>query len=387
MSWFDENANFYGKNGEETYSKDYSPLEFLDGNEMARMAKAPVYLVNDILEVDSHGTLLGASQSFKSFMALSLAYSICTGCDFFNHEVFSTGKVIYVCGEGMGALKRRIKGLHEKLGGDLKNLIILDKPIAIDGALEMAKLRAAINGHNPVLVIFDTFSSLVAQTKEDSNSEVAAVLKLIKETCRNGTTSSIVVHHYGKDETKGARGAYAFRANTDFELVMARQSDTMYAVLSCNKMKDGELFKDIAVKADVVDLDMVRQDGKPSTTLVMVPTEYVQKPEKKRLSIRDSEILQALYDAIAKHGEKPSGEIKEKFAGFGGIGNQKQIVRIEYWRKYAYKTLIFERDKEACHAVEKNTENNAKRQAFLRSIKELKILGKIMTYDDYAWTL
>jgi AAA domain len=367
--------------------KTPSKIEYLTGASLADEAKAPVYLINNVLETDAHGTLLGASQSFKSFMALSMAVSICTGTDFFGHTAFISGKVVYVCGEGFGALGRRIKAISVHSGLPLDNLYIVKTPITIDDRYLMDKLRGLINEISPALVIFDTFSSLVSEANEDKNAEVAKVLNLVRNTCRNGVTSSIIVHHYGKDESKGARGAYAFRANSDFEYVMARNNDGMNAILSCKKMKDGEFFKDIGVLAQIIDLDMVRQDGEKTTSLVMVSSDILASESKKRLSPRLSNILQALHDAINKFGEEPSREIKEKFAGFGATVVKKQVVSYEMWRLLAYKTIEIDRDTEACPAWSPESAANSKKKAFQRARDDLKTLNKIMTYDNYVWTI
>ena len=91
--------------------------QWLNADDMADTAQAPVYLINNIIEARTHGLIAGSSQSFKSFCVLKMAHSICTGHDFFNHDIFMTGKVLYICGEGIGALGRRIKALKIVEGG------------------------------------------------------------------------------------------------------------------------------------------------------------------------------------------------------------------------------------------------------------------------------
>lgn len=119
-------------------------LTWDNGDTLADEATAPIFIINDILEVDSHGILGGASMTFKTFAELRLAYSVCTGADFFGHKVFNTGKVLYVCGEGKGALSRRIKALKLTEGDFNGNLFILRESIRIDKSDDMIKLRRAI---------------------------------------------------------------------------------------------------------------------------------------------------------------------------------------------------------------------------------------------------
>jgi hypothetical protein len=243
--------------------------EWLSGDEFADTANAPDFLINNIIESKTNGLIAGSSQSFKSFCVLKMAHSICTGNDFFGHDVFTTGKVLYICGEGIGALGRRIKALKIVEGGFNDNFFVLSKPLFIDNIAEMEWLREQINKIQPVFVAMDTFSSLATSTKENVNEEVARVLRMVSDCCIDSGASSIVVHHYGKDADKGTRGASAFSANVDYEISMRRVVETMDAVMSCKKSKDGDFFDDIEITAHIVDLGLIRQDGGMTTSLVL----------------------------------------------------------------------------------------------------------------------
>ena len=217
--------------------------------------------------------------AYKSFLALHIAHCICTGSNFFNHKVFTTGKVIYVCGEGQGALSRRIRALKITKSGFNNNLKIWNKPINIDDKDSMETFKILIQELNPALVIFDTFASLVSgKTDENSPSAVGQALRLIKETCRNGKTSSLIVHHFGKDAAKGFRGASNFINDMDFCFEMKREANSMNTTLSCIKMKDGESSEDIQLVANVIELGIYDQEGMESTSLVLASTEF--EPQK-----------------------------------------------------------------------------------------------------------
>lgn len=243
---------------------------WIAADELAKNAASPNYLIDGVLESKTHGLLAGGSQAFKSFCVLKMAHSICTGKDFFGHTVYETGKVLYICGEGMGALGRRIRALNI-VDGDIGDKLIVKKtPLAIDNIADMGWLRQQINTLHPVLVVFDTFSSLATSTVENANEEVARTLRMVTECCSDNGTSSIIVHHYGKDADKGSRGASSFKANVDFELSMRRDSlESMTAALTCVKSKDGEFFDEILIKAHVVDIGLIKQNGHHATSLVL----------------------------------------------------------------------------------------------------------------------
>ena len=323
---------------------------------LADNAKAPSYLINNILETDSHGMLAGDSMAFKTFVDLRMAYSVCTGVDFFGHEVFETGKVLYICGEGKGALSRRIKAL-KIVESDFKgNLMILDNNIRIDDSVNMAALRAAILIIDPILVIFDTFGSLIGNTDENSNSDVGKVLNLIKETCRNKNTCSLTIHHFGKDATKGMRGAIAFKANVDFEMSLEREKETMITTLSSIKMKDGEGFKPLTMQAHIVDLGLIRQDGTSSTSLVIkaAPDGFVVN---KGTTYLQDQILLALKSAIDEIG-----------GNFYHNDIISKSITIDDFRPIVYPLL--------------KVSQNSKRNTLKRELEKLCDNGKILNYKD-----
>lgn len=349
-----------------------SLLHWSSGDDLAEQAKAPHFLINNILESDAHGILGGASMTYKTFAALRMMQSICTGHDFFGHEVFTADKVIYVCGEGKGALERRLKALKITNGGFNNNLIVINESIKIDNAIDMAKLRTLIDEVNPALVIFDTFASLVSDTDENSPSDVGRTLRLIKETCRNGKTSSLIIHHHGKDTTKGLRGASNFTNDVDFSFEMKREGEAMITTLSCKKMKDGEHFGEIYMKAQVVDLGISRQDGQSTTSLILTESEYTPSSRKadKPLKQDDQNVLSKIYEAINLNGIEPTTEVKQLYPD-SERNTPQQIVHIDLLRPLIYPLL--------------NVADKSKRVILKRSIDKLVQSGKVMFYNNYLW--
>ncbi len=364
--------------------KTAKPLSFSNGDDLGNNAKAPDFLINDILETDTHGLIYGSSQAFKTFAALLIAWCVCTGNSFMGYEVFKPGKVIYICGEGKGALSRRIRAIILALGGFNNNLLILNESIAIDNHTDMQTLKTAIEGYRqlineyePVLVICDTFSSLASNTKENDNPEVAQLLKLIKETCSNGVTSSILVLHNGKDKAAGERGASAFRNNVDFSYELSRQPKTMITTMSCIKNKDGELFADVSMKAEIIPLNIIRQDGKEATSLVLMPCNESEKPTRnnKPLDGNNKAILEQLPKALEKHGIDTPGHIKELFTDDVKKIPDK-VVSFESWRELANPYITTQTDSDS-----------AKKSAFHRAKNWLESAYYIGFSGNYAWII
>lgn len=241
-----------------------------NGWDLAEDAQPARYLVDGLLEEDAHGILGGASMTYKTFKALRLAYSICSGKPFAGREVYKTGAVVYVCGEGQGAVSRRFRALLLKHGRPKHAIHLITSGVAFNDTPSMAKLLETIKPLKPVLVIFDTFASLSGGIEENSNSEVGAALNAVRDMCRVAGASSLIVHHFGKNAEQGFRGASAFTNNVDFAFMAHRRGadDSKQSGLTCHKMKDGEHFREIAFKAEVVPLGIYDQKQKESTSLV-----------------------------------------------------------------------------------------------------------------------
>jgi RecA-family ATPase len=356
---------------EQLKNQQDSELEWLDGDDLADNAKAPNYLINDILEADSHGILIAQSMAFKTFAAIEMAHCLCTGNEFMGHEVFTTGKVLYICGEGKGALSRRVKALKIVKGGFNNNLMVLHSRIGIDDNKDMLeRLKPLLAQHQPLFVILDTFSSLATETDENSNNDVAKVLRLIKDTCTNGITSSMVVHHNGKDTAKGARGASAFQGNVEFEFSMKRDSESMMTTLHCVKQKDGEIFADIHMIAHVVELGLVRQDGKMATSLILKQCDESEKPKAKakQLTSRQQDILSTLHKAIELHGITPTDDIKALYPD-SPYNCPNKVIHTDKWRDLAHAVL----------------DVSNKTKAFSDCKTQLSDAKKIKFHDGYYW--
>ena len=305
-----------------------------NGWDLAANAKPPRFLVDGFLEEDAHGILGGASMTYKSFFVLRLAHSINSGEPFMGRQVYKKGSVVYVCGEGQGAMTRRLRALQILLEARPEFPIeLVVTGVSLICQESMAELRRKLIDLKPVLVIFDTFGSLSGGIEENSNSEVGQALNLVRDTCRAAGASSMIVHHFGKDADKGFRGASAFVNNVDYAFVAQKRGAEKYAAsLSCFKMKDGEHFEDILFRTEVVSLGIYDQNEKESTS--MVATHDADGVCVVRRTAKDitrevlCELLEKEKQRMAEAGQDGVAVIKwaawEKAAKLEGVSNVRR---------------------------------------------------------------
>jgi RecA-family ATPase len=88
------------------------------------------------------------------------------------------------------------------------------------------------------LLIFDTFAQVTPGANENTAEDMGKALQAAKTLGRAaGDAMVLLVHHSGKDSTKGARGHSSLRAACDFEAEVTRVDQAR--ALSITKLKDG----------------------------------------------------------------------------------------------------------------------------------------------------
>lgn len=363
-------------------TKPLSRFTTTKGNDLARNAKAPVWLIKGILEQDKHGILCGASMAFKSFAVLEMAHCIANGRAFMGYDVKKQGSVIYVCGEG--SIDRRLRALvikHGEFNND-DDFHLLNDSMRIDKDDDMTDLRLLIEQVKPVLVVFDTFASLIGSTNENDNGAVGSVLNLVRDTCRTTfKTSSIVVHHTGKDADKGMRGASAFEGNVDFAFMLKRNND-FTTTMTTGKLKDNADFMPIHMAAIEVDLNIPNDDPdelEPITSLVLQKADYVKSDSKKSINSDERKILNVLQKII-DDGESTTAPPKIVTDLFTDSKNNipAKVTTIRSWLDLSYEVITV--------TSEPEKEKQAKRVKFDRVRKKLHDCGFIGVIGDYIWT-
>jgi hypothetical protein len=116
------------------------------------------------------------------------------------------------------------------------------------------------------MVAIDTLAQVMPGGNENSGEDMGKVLGHCKEITRVTGAMVGLVHHSGKDESRGARGWSGLRAAADFEFEVIRSDEERVAIVT--KMKggaDGEEFG-FRLETIVVGQD---EDGDDETTCVV----------------------------------------------------------------------------------------------------------------------
>ncbi|WP_244590416.1 AAA family ATPase [Xenorhabdus stockiae] len=247
------------------------------------------YVVKGIIPAHSLCSIYGASGSYKSFLAGAWGCHIATGKAWAGKSV-AQGAVLYVVGEGGIGVPRRIKAWEIVNGQTVENMYLINTPVFPASPAEVHELVIAarqveIETGQPVrLIILDTLARCFGGADENDSKDMGAFVRGCDELKAKTGASILVVHHSGKDESKGARGSSALRAALDVEYKISREGKKGGSlVISCTKMKDAEEPDTKAYDMRVVEL-FTDKDGEDITSLALI--------DRPRAPVEEEEINQ-----------------------------------------------------------------------------------------------
>ena len=284
--------------------------------------------------------IYGPSGSGKSFLALYMAYVLGHGLVFFGFKGQSKF-VVYINLEG--SMRTRLDALQTDKKRDIPdNVRFVTEPFHI---LEDVETLAADIPEGAVVFI-DTLNAASPGLDENSSRDMGLILEAAKKLQQITKGLVVIVHHSGKDASKGLRGHSSLYAAMDAVIEVGRNGDSRYWRLAKSKEGRDGIRRGFRLKSVGLGYDA---DGEPITSCVVEEDNTPVQEEEKPLTPSLKYALESLEAALLEDG-----------------GNS---VHVEAWRKHYYA---------------KSTADNthAKKTAFLRVRKDLASLGRVTVLDD-----
>lgn len=338
------------------------------------------FLIEDVLPENSNLIVLyGSPGTFKSFIALDMGLSVAAGVAWqWKHT--KKRSVLYSAAEGQTGVLKRVYAW--KKHHDIKtvdNFTLMPLPCLVDNNAELEQFIHAIKimPEIPSLVILDTLArSMIGD--ENSTSDMGKVVHAAGRITEETGAQVLIVHHTGKDESRGPRGAIALLGATDTMFRVCKHKEKRQAIMKCERQKDDEPFKDMVFDMELVETGYLNKDQQPVNSLVPVyDPEAVTDVKKAKNSVSGSNLiaLRALEQALEKYGVRPSDEIIRDHMGNDPMQMCLPVVHEDDWRRVAYSMGI------------SDGSQDAKQKAFKRARAKLIELEKIKTWDSFYWTL
>lgn len=321
------------------------------------------WLIENFLEKESIGMLFGEPGTYKSFLAMDLAFCVGSGIDW-NDKPVVQGDVIYLAGEGFSGIQKRFRALEKKYKRAARNVFISSKPAELidrDSVNEVLDL-VKNNTSNPALIIIDTMHRNFGSGDESSSRDFGIFMKHL-DLIKSETSATILfIHHPGHGGKGHSRGSSAIRASLDAEYQVKKQGDGVELI--CSKMKEFEEPDKLSFKLKQVDVTITT--GIVTSAYLEAIGSGLLPASKKKREDRALDILIKLTEAM---GEQISNSVRKKLSGTSAT----KWVKTDEWRQEFYLDVQ--------HELPKKSTQQA---TFRRCFKNLKDDGKILEKGDYT---
>lgn len=300
-------------------------------------------LVDGLFASTGLSVIYGEPAVGKSFLAVDMACRIAAGMPWHGLDV-EGGTIVYVAPEGPGSVERRVSAWRQTHAEELAARgvtklpvlvvergvdLVADGPGLADTVLEAVEQK----GFGAVRAVFvDTWARVLAGADENSAGDVGKAVAAADALGKALGAHVILLHHAGKDGTRGARGSSALRAAVDTELEVVKASGI--STVTVRKCRDDLAGRSFAFKLDPVALgrNKKRRLITAAVAVAVDPAEAAAGPARPdraaKLPKNINKALEALQAALGEHATTAPPEVIH-------VPPETPAVRIERWREKA----------------------------------------------------
>lgn len=206
--------------------------KLLDSDDL-RALPPVTWCVKGVFPATGLAAIFGPSSSGKSFLALDLAAAIAEGAPWFGFRTTKT-PIVYMALEGEGGIKLRFAAWEKEKGRPLPLKVVL-QPFQFAEQHDVNDLAATVP--QGAVVIVDTLNRSAPTADENSSRDMGIILEAAKRLQTLTCGLVVLIHHTGKDTSKGLRGHSSLFAALDGSIEVGRNGDRR--TWSIAKAKDG----------------------------------------------------------------------------------------------------------------------------------------------------
>ena len=231
------------------------------------------YLIKNWFGYEGLSLVYGSSGAGKTLLALDLGFHVASGVEWFGNRV-NRGNVVYIMSEGTNVSHNRIKAIeikkNELFSEGARYFHCLNDIVSLySDSNDTLDFLKTVKHHFPRLVVIDTLAMAMSGGDENRTQDIGIVLKNMKRIQQELGCHVMVLHHPGKDESRGARGSSALHAASDTVLELKKTKDVV--CVRAVKQRDMEGDKELNFKIEKVVIG-VDEDGDEVSSAVIEET-------------------------------------------------------------------------------------------------------------------
>jgi hypothetical protein len=252
----------------------------------------PTWWIKGVLPRAALIVVYGEAASGKSAFAYDMVVSLVNGTPWCG-RVVKQCRVVWIAAEGAGGHRNRTEALDKAHGIDRTRLLtLLDAPNLLDPE-QVKELAKSINASGGVdLIAIDTVAQTTPGANENSSEDMGMLIAHCRTLHELTGATIMLIHHAGKDATRGARGWSGLRAAVDAEIEITRNGDDRVARIS--KMKDGDDNARFPFKLRVI---IIGQDAE-GDEITAVGIDHVIRPVTVAVPKPKGPIETVVYNAL-----------------------------------------------------------------------------------------
>ena len=173
--------------------------------------------------------LYAPPKSGKSVVACELAVAASLGEPFWGVPFGQRMTVLYIAAERSADIGDRLKATLQRRGVPYPDTLHVYSreagPLQVDNAAHLLGLVQVAQHLKPDLIIFDTFARMTLGIEENSSGDMGEAVEKFNAVIRAAgpQAAGIIVHHAGKDKSKGLRGSTALLGAVDAVWAVSRE--------------------------------------------------------------------------------------------------------------------------------------------------------------------
>jgi hypothetical protein len=254
---------------------------------------APIDFVEDLLTEEGLSVVFAPPGVGKSYFVLDLAACVATERNWRDKET-KGGAVVYFCLEGVQGFKNRILALKRAtLLSDESPLYYVETSLNFLSEIDVMEYIKSIReslpeGTLPRMIVIDTLARSMAGGNENAGEDMSKAIEGANRLQAELGAHVMLVHHSGKDLSKGSRGHSSLKGAADTEIELSKDESTGIISARVVKQKDLESGKVFPFKL-IPDEIGINERGKAVTACTVKHLDESQAPKKSRGRTRTNE--------------------------------------------------------------------------------------------------